>query len=193
MGIQEKTITVSLDLLHETEELLSPETERADPEAEAETTASEPISRFGLLSEELSGGAGAMYLREIAHHELLTAQEEVSLAQRLQGGKAALRELATAYETLDPAHRVELEHQAEDGERARRRLIECNLRLVVSVARRYLGRGLCFLPRSRTGRQHRPADRRREVRLAARVPIQHVRVLVDSPGSYARHRGPEPH
>ena len=82
---------------------------------------SEPISRFGLLSEELSGGAGAMYLREIAHHELLTAQEEVSLAQRLEGGKAALRELATADETLEAARRVELEHLAEDGERARRR------------------------------------------------------------------------
>ena len=74
---------MSLDLLHETEELLTPElTERVDTEAESETTVAEPISRFGLLSEELSGGAGAMYLREIAHHELLTAQEEVSLAQR---------------------------------------------------------------------------------------------------------------
>ena len=86
-----------------------------------------------------------MYLREIAHHELLTAQEEVSLAQRLEAGKAALRELATADETLDAEHRIELEHLVEDGERARRRLIECNLRLVVSVARRYLGRGLSFL------------------------------------------------
>jgi RNA polymerase primary sigma factor len=138
--------TVSLDLLHETEELLSPElSERADPEAEGETAQAEPISRFGLLSEELSGGAGAMYLREIAHHELLTAQEEVSLAQRLEAGKAALRELATADDTLESARREELEHLAEDGERARRRLIECNLRLVVSVARRYLGRGLSFL------------------------------------------------
>jgi len=137
---------VSLDLLHETEELLSPElTDRGESEAESETTTAEPISRFGLLSEELSGGAGAMYLREIAHHELLTAQEEVSLAQRLEGGKAALRELATADETLESTRRLELEHQAEDGERARRRLIECNLRLVVSVARRYLGRGLSFL------------------------------------------------
>ena len=53
----------------------------------------------------------AMYLREIAHHELLTAQEEVSLAQRLEGGKAALRELATADETLDSDLRMELEHQ----------------------------------------------------------------------------------
>src|SRR5438309_6971512 len=109
--------------------MLNPElTERA--ESESETTAAEPISRFGLLSEELSGGAGAMYLREIAHHELLTAQEEVSLAQRLESGKAALRELATADETLESDHRIDLERVAEDGERARRRLIECNLRLV---------------------------------------------------------------
>ena len=142
-GTGVKRITVSLDLLHENEELLSPElTERAESEGESEAATAEPISRFVLLSEELSGGAGAMYLREIAHHELLTAQEEVSLAQRLEGGKAALRELATADDSLDQARRVELEHQAEDGEKARRRLIECNLRLVVSVARRYLGRGL---------------------------------------------------
>ena len=145
-GSQEQIHTVSLDLLRETEELLSPEmSERSDTESENEPTTAEPISRFGLLSEELSGGAGAMYLREIAHHELLTAQEEVSLAQRLEGGKGALRELATADETLEPAYRLELEQRAEDGERARRRLIECNLRLVVSVARRYLGRGLSFL------------------------------------------------
>jgi RNA polymerase primary sigma factor len=138
-------LTVTLDLLRETEGLLTPETERIESESESESAASDPISRFGLLSEELSGGAGAMYLREIAHHELLTAQEEVSLAQRLEAGKAALRELATIDESLDPDRRFELEQQAEDGERARRRLIECNLRLVVSVARRYLGRGLSFL------------------------------------------------
>jgi exopolyphosphatase/pppGpp-phosphohydrolase len=115
---------VSIDLLNETEELLSPElTERVDPETEPEAAAAEPIGRFGLLSEELSGGAGAMYLREIAHHELLTAQEEVSLAQRLEGGKAALRELATADETLDAARRTELERLAEDV----RRLIDTEL------------------------------------------------------------------
>ena len=71
---------MSIDLLHENEELLNSElTERGDPEAEPEHegAAAEPISRFGLLSEELSGGAGAMYLREIAHHELLTAAEQL--------------------------------------------------------------------------------------------------------------------
>ncbi len=109
---------MSLDLLHESEELLSTElTERADSEAETETVAAEPISRFGLLSEELSGGAGAMYLREIAHHELLTAAEEVSLAKRIERGDMA----------------------------AKQHMIEANLRLVVSIAKGYLGRGLSFL------------------------------------------------
>ncbi|HEY1292404.1 MAG TPA: sigma-70 family RNA polymerase sigma factor [Chloroflexota bacterium] len=131
---------MSLELLHEPDELLSPELE-----LESEAIANEPVSSFGLLSEELAGDAGAMYLREIAHHDLLTAQEEVSLTQRLEAGKAALRELATADDSLDPLYRLELERTAEDGERARRRLIECNLRLVVSVARRYLNRGVSFL------------------------------------------------
>src|SRR3954468_16014716 len=139
-----------MNLLRDNDELLTADLTDETADSETETTgegesSAEPISRFGLLSEELSGGAGAMYLREIAHHELLTAQEEVSLAQRLEAGKAALRELATADESLDSDYRFELEQQAEDGERARRRLIECNLRLVVSVARRYLGRGLSFL------------------------------------------------
>ena len=98
-----------------------------------------------MLPEELSADSGAMYLREIARHELLTAQEEVSLAQRLEAGKAALRELATADASLDPNCRAELEQQVEDGERARQRLVECNLRLVVSIARRYLGRGVPLL------------------------------------------------
>jgi len=56
-----------------------------------------------------------------------------------------MRELATADVDIVASQRQELEHLADDGERARRRLIECNLRLVVSVARRYLGRGLSFL------------------------------------------------
>jgi RNA polymerase primary sigma factor len=104
-----------------------------------------PIGSVGFVPEELLADAGAMYLREIAQHELLTAEEEVSLAQRLEAGKEALRVLARADASLDPTYRDELEQQVEDGERARRRLVECNLRLVVSIARRYLGRGVPFL------------------------------------------------
>jgi hypothetical protein len=111
---------VSIDLLHGNEDLVSIElTERIEPETEPfydhASSAGEPISRFGLLSGELSGGAGAMYLREIAQHELLAAQEEVSLAQRLEAGKAAMRELATADDNLDADHRAELERPGRGG------------------------------------------------------------------------------
>ena len=95
-------------------------------------------------SEELSGGAGAMYLREIANHDLLGAQDEVQLAQRMEAGREAARRLASEA-GLDEAARERLRRVMDDGELARRRLIECNLRLVVSVARRYMNRGLSFL------------------------------------------------
>jgi RNA polymerase primary sigma factor len=95
--------------------------------------------------DELVADAGTIYLREIANHELLTAEEEVSLARRLAVGKAALRELALADDALDQSRRRDLENQANDGDRARQRLVECNLRLVVSIARHYQGRGVSFL------------------------------------------------
>jgi RNA polymerase primary sigma factor len=95
-------------------------------------------------SEELSGGAGAMYLREIANHDLLSSHDEVQLAQRMEAGREAARCLASE-EGLDDAERERLQSIVDDGEQARRHLIECNLRLVVSVARRYMNRGLSFL------------------------------------------------
>jgi RNA polymerase primary sigma factor len=106
--------------------------------------AAEPAFVALGASEGLSGGAGAMYLREIANHELLTQQDEVALAQRMEAGRVAGARLSSG-ETLDVAKREELERAVEAGELARRNLIECNLRLVVSVARRYLNRGLSFL------------------------------------------------
>jgi RNA polymerase primary sigma factor len=128
------------------EDLLSPElAEHLGSHLDTDAAPPETPSGFGLLSEELAGDAGALYLREIAHHDLLNAQEEVLLAQRLEAGKAARLTLATADESLDQSLRLELERRVEEGDCARRRLIECNLRLVVSVARRYLGRGLSFL------------------------------------------------
>src|SRR5438132_2701662 len=105
----------------------------------------EPTGRasFGV-NQELSGGAGAMYLGEIANDDLLTQPDGVSLAQRMEAGREGARELASS-EALDEVQRQRLERLVEDGEHARRHLIECNLRLVVSVARRYLNRGLGFL------------------------------------------------
>src|SRR5919197_3304886 len=109
----------------------------ADMIAATAAEVSEPVRASLGPSEELSGGAGAMYLREIANHDLLTPRDEVELAQRMEAGREAAARLASD-EELEQRERERLQQLVEDGERARRRLIECNLRLVVSVARRYL-------------------------------------------------------
>src|SRR5690348_12868557 len=128
----------------------------ADPRAQALAQSEEPTAEmiaasaaeaaepaFVALgaSEELTGGAGAMYLREIANHDLLSADDERLLAQRMEAGRFAAMRLASA-EPVAESERELLQREVDEGEIARRHLIECNLRLVVSVARRYLNRGL---------------------------------------------------
>jgi len=95
-------------------------------------------------AEELTPDSpAALYLREISQTPLLTAEEEVELAKQLEAGTAARQQLAAG--AVTDAERGQLEEAVRVGDAARRRLIESNLRLVVSVARRYLGRGLLFL------------------------------------------------
>ena len=97
------------------------------------------------LPEELSDNVAAIYLREIRQHELLTAEEEISLARRIEAGRLAQRKLETPDESLDVDRQRDLQQRMQDGQTARRLLIECNLRLVVSIARQYLNRGLSLL------------------------------------------------
>ena len=86
-----------------------------------------------------------MYLKEIGKVDLLTAEEEMSLAKRMADGDAAKLRLADEDEDLDDAQRAELEALVNDGEQAKKNLAEANLRLVVSIAKRYVGRGMLFL------------------------------------------------
>ncbi|MDQ3982964.1 MAG: RNA polymerase sigma factor RpoD [Actinomycetota bacterium] len=85
-----------------------------------------------------------MYLKEIGRVALLTAQEEVSLAKRIEQGVLADARLASPDE-LNDDERIELRWLSSDGARAKRHLVEANLRLVVSIAKRYVGRGMAFL------------------------------------------------
>jgi RNA polymerase primary sigma factor len=84
-----------------------------------------------------------LYLQEIGETDLLTMQEEVWLAKRMERGKAAEERLKII--DLTREEREELLADQLDGERARAHLIQANLRLVVSVAKKYVGRGLSFL------------------------------------------------
>ncbi|WP_299953984.1 RNA polymerase sigma factor [uncultured Modestobacter sp.] len=88
------------------------------------------------------------YLKLIGRVKLLTAEEEVDLAKRIEAGLYAdhkLAEAAAAGEKLAAPLRRELTWIVRDGERAKNHLLEANLRLVVSLAKRYTGRGMAFL------------------------------------------------
>jgi RNA polymerase primary sigma factor len=85
-----------------------------------------------------------MYLKEIGRVALLTAQEEVSLAKRIERGVFATEELDKGGDHPSPKL-AELRYDKRDGLAAKRHLVEANLRLVVSIAKRYVGRGMAFL------------------------------------------------
>jgi RNA polymerase primary sigma factor len=93
---------------------------------------------FGIVVADLESSLDdpvRMYLREIGRVPLLSAEEEVRLAQRMERGRAELLKPASSRN-----YRI-----IEDGEEAQRRLTEANLRLVVSVAKKYIGRGMSLL------------------------------------------------
>ncbi|MFE5210325.1 RNA polymerase sigma factor [Streptomyces sp. NPDC056600] len=84
------------------------------------------------------------YLKQIGKVPLLNAEQEVELAKRIEAGLFAEDKLANS-DKIAPKLKRELEIIAEDGRRAKNHLLEANLRLVVSLAKRYTGRGMLFL------------------------------------------------
>ncbi|HHS98382.1 MAG TPA: sigma-70 family RNA polymerase sigma factor [Chloroflexi bacterium] len=122
------------------------ETGEEEAEGEGEEAAKEPA-----LSKEEEAYYRAveaddtigLYLREISRVPLLTQEEEIELAKRMERGRRAEKQLQR--DGLDPKKREELEALVEDGRRAREHLIRANSRLVISVAKRYIGRGVPFL------------------------------------------------
>ena len=85
------------------------------------------------------------YLKQIGKVPLLNARQEVELAKRIEAGLFADQKLAEGSGVLRADQCLDLERVAEDGRRAKNHLLEANLRLVVSLARRYTGRGMLFL------------------------------------------------
>jgi RNA polymerase primary sigma factor len=110
----------------------------ADVEALANDILEEPLQAEPALDSVQH------YLQEIGRVSLLSAAEEVELAERMERGKAATVRLASA-EVLSAQLRTALRADVFSGQDARRHLIQANLRLVVSIAKKYFGRGLALL------------------------------------------------
>ena len=86
-----------------------------------------------------------MYLTEIGKVNLLTPEEELSLAKRMADGETAKEQLEEIGEEIDEDTKKQIDLLIADGEKAKKSLAEANLRLVVSIAKRYVGRGMLFL------------------------------------------------
>jgi RNA polymerase primary sigma factor len=127
---------------------------RAPQEAAGEQSQDEPLVS-GEDDEDLpavrAAAAGASadpvrdYLKQIGKVSLLNAEQEVELAKRIEAGLFADHKLAASSGVLRAGQSIDLEQVAEDGRLAKNHLVEANLRLVVSLARRYTGRGMLFL------------------------------------------------
>jgi len=135
----------------------------ADAETEADTEPPEGESseftwdeeesealRQARKDAEMTASADSVraYLKQIGKVALLNAEEEVDLAKRIEAGLYAserLRQLELAGDKLPLQQRRDLNWIVRDGERAKNHLLEANLRLVVSLAKRYTGRGMAFL------------------------------------------------
>ena len=126
--------------------------ELADVDAELADLADRPVREPASSSPEtdlddqtsVMGDSVHTYLKSIGRRQLLTAEEEVDLAKRIEAGLFAEYKLDTE-KRLSRQYRADLEAVADDGRRAKAHMLEANLRLVVSVAKKYSDRGLSLL------------------------------------------------
>ncbi len=123
----------------------APATEDSDDEAfvygdDDEDLPAAQVAVAGATSDPVKD-----YLKQIGKVPLLNAEQEVELAKRIEAGLFAEEKLAESGGSLRSEARLDLEWIADDGRRAKNHLLEANLRLVVSLAKRYTGRGMLFL------------------------------------------------
>ena len=135
--------TAGEDYLPEIDDSIVPSTEELEDIPEEEIVYPNTLVDSFAIDDPVR-----MYLKEIGKVDLLTPEQEVELAQRMAAGAAAeeqLAELEKQGEEIPEEVLAELKKSIKSGERAKQQLAEANLRLVVSIAKRYVGRGMLFL------------------------------------------------
>jgi len=132
-------ISSGIPYIEDTELLSQPSDGDINKELEGDDNIKSPDDLVNIDTNDTIG----MYLREVSRVPLLNAEEEVDLAQRIESGRLAREELARGNHTSK--RRIELRRLIEDGWGAREHLIKANSRLVISVAKKYMGRGVPFL------------------------------------------------
>jgi RNA polymerase primary sigma factor len=135
-------LSAGVAFVEDTPEIDPPKEELVAAEKEA-AEAEEELPPDDYLANIDPTDTVGLYLREVSRVPLLTAQEEVDLAQRKENGRMAREELARG--NARSRRRMELRKLIEDGWEAREHLIRANSRLVISVAKKYIGRGVPFL------------------------------------------------
>ncbi|MDT5164050.1 MAG: polymerase primary sigma factor, partial [Mycobacterium sp.] len=145
-----KPVVVVAEGAGEDEEIVEPtEKDKASGDFVWDEDESEAL-RQARKDAELTASADSVraYLKQIGKVALLNAEEEVELAKRIEAGlycTQLMTELAEKGEKLPAAQRRDYQWICRDGDRAKNHLLEANLRLVVSLAKRYTGRGMAFL------------------------------------------------
>ena len=119
--------------------------DEADLEEDANQFPPSDLDPYADLAPISSDDTIGLYLKEMARVPLLNMDEELDLARRIERGKHSQREMQRTNLRASNNRRAELEQYVVDGQSAREHLIKANTRLVVSIAKRYIGRGVPFL------------------------------------------------
>ncbi|GGK41002.1 RNA polymerase sigma-A factor [Deinococcus malanensis] len=144
----EDALDLAEDLEESQEEATDEELTTTDAPSDAEETWTELADHPVIVSND----PVRQYLHEIGRVPLLTVTEEIDLARRMEAGQEARTQLETVSD-LEERERRRLQRTVEDGDHAKQQLIEANLRLVVSIAKKYANRGMGLLDLIQEGNQ----------------------------------------
>ncbi len=146
-AVYQRLVDLGVEIMEDESIAEEEDEERPEPVPEPDADDGRAAARreVDLALKASSNDPVRMYLKEIGRVALLTAADEVSLAKRIEAGVLATERLEREGTALARGAVADLVFLQRDGAVAKRHLVEANLRLVVSIAKRYVGRGMAFL------------------------------------------------